>query len=32
MDELRIGGRFYLNQERGYFHGDVSEILLYRPN
>lgn len=30
MDELRIGGRFYVNQERGFFHGDVSEVLIYR--
>lgn len=30
MDELRIGGRFYMNQERGFFHGDVSEVLIYR--
>jgi hypothetical protein len=30
MDELRLGGRFYLNQERGFFHGDVSEVVIYR--
>ncbi len=30
MDELRLGGRFYMNQERGFFHGDFSEVLIYR--
>jgi HEAT repeat protein/type 1 glutamine amidotransferase len=30
MDELRLGGRFYLGQERGFFHGDISEVLIYR--
>ncbi|MFN3648177.1 MAG: HEAT repeat domain-containing protein [Armatimonadota bacterium] len=30
MEELRLGGRFYLGQERGHFHGDVSEVLIYR--
>lgn len=30
MDELRLGGRFYMGQERGFFQGDVSEALIYR--
>jgi HEAT repeat protein/type 1 glutamine amidotransferase len=30
MEELRLGGRFYMGQERGFFHGDVSEVLIYR--
>lgn len=30
MDELRLGGRFYLKQERGLFHGDVSEVVLFK--
>ena len=30
MDELRIGGRFFWGREAGYFHGDVSEVLLYK--
>lgn len=30
MEELRLGGRFYMGQERGFFHGDVSEALIYR--
>jgi len=30
MEELRLGGRFYMGQERGFFQGDVSEVLLYR--
>ena len=30
MDEIRVGGRFYGNQERGFFHGDVSEVLIYK--
>ncbi len=32
MDEIRVGGRFYMNQERGFFHGDVSEVLIYRTS
>ncbi len=30
MEELRLGGRFYFGRETGYFHGDVSEVLIYR--
>lgn len=30
MEELRLGGRFYMGAERGYFHGDISEVLVYR--
>lgn len=30
MDELRLGGRFYFGGERGYYHGDISEVLIYR--
>ena len=30
MDEVRLGARFYLGEERGYFHGDISEVLIYR--
>ena len=29
MDELRLGARYFLGSERGYFHGDVAEVLLY---
>ncbi len=32
MDELRLGGRFYMNQERGFFHGDVSEVMIYQTS
>ena len=30
MDELRVGARFFWGREGGYFHGDVSEVLLYK--
>lgn len=30
LEELRVGGRFYMGQERGYFHGDISEVLIYK--
>ena len=30
MDELRVGGRFFWGREGGYFHGDISEVLLYK--
>jgi HEAT repeat protein/type 1 glutamine amidotransferase len=30
MEELRLGGRFYMGQERGFFHGDISEVMIYR--
>jgi len=30
MDEFRLGASFYANQEQGFFHGDISEVLIYR--
>ncbi len=29
MGEIRIGGRFYAGRERGFFEGEVSEVLIY---
>lgn len=29
LDEIRVGGRFYAGRERGFFEGDVSEVLIY---
>ncbi len=32
FEELRVGARFYKERERGYLHGDIAEVLLYRTD
>ena len=32
FEEVRVGARFYLKQERGYLHGDIAEVLLYQTD